>query len=126
MFAGFLNMINESAAFLESQYAAGQKDPYWIGAWWLGFLILGVAVLATAPLLALFDTNALQKRIREKSAIQLQLQEKRLNGEHKTEEEKEKEVMEAEPLTKMEEASYVDIYGDVEVEEPPARLSFKG
>lgn len=131
MFASFLNALNESGAFFVARYAAGQKDPFWIGAWWIGFVVLAVAVLLTAPMLALFDTKALQKRIRVQSTTNTQLGEMKSNGETGGGGEKEDEADSGEErsLTKMEEASYVgDIFGEVKMEElePPPRLGFKG
>lgn len=130
MFASFLNALNESGAFFVARYAAGQKDPFWIGAWWIGFVVLAIAVLLTAPLLALFDTKALQKRIRVQSTTNIRLGEMKSNGEAGGgEKEDEADSGEERSLTKMEEASYAgDIFGEVKMEEgePPPKLGFKG
>nr|AKN21547.1 slc21a-2 [Schmidtea mediterranea] len=48
---------HESLQIMVSQYAPGQKDIKWIGAWWIGWLILGFCVLIPAPFMLLLKAK---------------------------------------------------------------------
>jgi hypothetical protein len=45
------------------------KDPRWVGAWWLGWLILGIAMLVIAVFIGMFP-KALPRRRKVKDHLQ--------------------------------------------------------
>lgn len=47
----FAVTVHESLNLIVSDHPGGQKDPRWIGAWWIGFLFFGLLSLSIAPLM---------------------------------------------------------------------------
>lgn len=47
----FAVTVHESLRLIVTDHPGGQKDPRWIGAWWIGFLFFGLLSLFISPLM---------------------------------------------------------------------------
>lgn len=84
------------------------KDPRWLGAWWMGWLIIGSMIMATGIFLSMFPKEL--PRAAARRIVEAERRKQRLSVKDKNKDEKDKlnEQMEEKPIIEQK-ASFMDM-----------------